>query len=195
MASVVATITSLLCVLAIIDHPFHDGPGGLQPVAMQRVLKNLDHTLQRQGRRPSVRRGRRRGSRAADVNWLVSAPLWVLLIGWLAVTVAAAVLGHLFVSHVVHSHDRDEVRGLANPMMPAFGAMFAVLTAITLSSEAGYLKSAQDGVAEEAASASRLAWAATNPNVDAAADPRRAWSGTWWRFGRTSGRARRGSDR
>jgi hypothetical protein len=45
MASVVATITSLLCVLAIIDHPFHDGPGGLQPVAMQRVLKNLDHTL------------------------------------------------------------------------------------------------------------------------------------------------------
>ena len=27
MASVVATITSLLCVLAIIDHPFHDGPG------------------------------------------------------------------------------------------------------------------------------------------------------------------------
>ena len=45
MASVVATITSLLCVLAIIDHPFHDGPGGLQPVAMERVLKNLDHTL------------------------------------------------------------------------------------------------------------------------------------------------------
>ena len=45
MGSVVATITALLCVLAFLDHPFHDGPGGLQPVAMQRVLKNLDHVL------------------------------------------------------------------------------------------------------------------------------------------------------
>ena len=101
------------------------------------------------------------------MNWLVSAPLWVLLVGWLAVTIAAAVLGHLFASRVVRRHERDEVRGLANPMMPALGALFAVLTAITLSSEAGYLKSAQDGVSQEAASASKLAWAATNPNVDA----------------------------
>ena len=38
-------ITALLCVLAFFDHPFHDGPGGLQPVAMQRVLTNLDHVL------------------------------------------------------------------------------------------------------------------------------------------------------
>ena len=45
MGAVVAMITSLLCLLAILDHPFHDGPGGLQPVAMRRVLKNLDHTL------------------------------------------------------------------------------------------------------------------------------------------------------
>jgi hypothetical protein len=102
------------------------------------------------------------------VRWLVSAPLWVLLVGWLAVTVAAAVLGHLFVSRVVHGHEREDVRGRASPMMPALGAMFAVLTAITLSSEAGYLKSAQDGVAGEAAAASRLAWAATNRNVDTA---------------------------
>ena len=102
------------------------------------------------------------------MNWLVSAPLWVLLVGWLAVTIVAAVLGHLFVSRVVHGDERDEVRGLAYPMMPALGAMFAVLTAITLSSEAGYLKSAQDGVSQEAAAASKLAWAATNPNVDAA---------------------------
>jgi hypothetical protein len=100
------------------------------------------------------------------VHWLVSAPLWALLVGWTAVAVAAAVVGHVFVSHVVHSHERAEVRGLAYPLMPALGAMFAVLTAITLSSEAGYLKSAQDGVSEEAAAASRLAWAATNPNVD-----------------------------
>jgi len=102
------------------------------------------------------------------VNWLVAAPLWVLVIAFLVVTVAAAVLGHLFVSRVVHGHEREDVRGRAVPMMSAFGATFAVLTAITLSSEAGYLKSAQDGVAEESAAASRLAWAATNPDVDAA---------------------------
>ncbi len=100
------------------------------------------------------------------MSWLVSAPLWALLVGWLAVTVAAAVIGHVFVSRVVRGHERDEVRVLAYPMMPALGAMFAVLTAITLSSEAGYLKSAQDGVSQEAAAASKLAWAATNPNVD-----------------------------
>ena len=102
------------------------------------------------------------------MHWLVSAPLWVLLVGFLAVTIVAAVLGHLFVSHVVHDHEREDVRGRAFPMMSAFGATFAVLMAITLSSEAGYLKSAQDGVSGEAAAASRLAWAATNPNVDAA---------------------------
>ena len=43
-----------------------------------------------------------------------------------------------------------------------------MLTAITLSSEAGYLKSAQDLVSAEAASASRLAWSATSPGVDSA---------------------------
>jgi hypothetical protein len=45
MGSVVAMIASVLCLLAVLDRPFHDGPGGLQPVAMRRVLKNLDHTL------------------------------------------------------------------------------------------------------------------------------------------------------
>jgi hypothetical protein len=102
------------------------------------------------------------------MTWLVSAPLWLLLLGWLAVAIAAAALGHLFVSHVVHGHERDDVRGRAFPMMSAFGATFAVLSAITLSSEAGYLKSAQDGVAQEAAAASRLAWAATSPGIEAA---------------------------
>ena len=102
------------------------------------------------------------------MDWLVSTPLWALLIGWLAVTIVAAVIGRAFVSRVVLGHERNEVRMLANPMMPALGALFAVLTAITLSSEAGYLKSAQDGVSQEAAAASMLAWAATNPNVDPA---------------------------
>ena len=49
--------------------------------------------------------------------------------------------------------------------MPALGAAFGVLIGLTLASEAGYLKSAQDIVADEAAAASRLAWAATSPGV------------------------------
>ena len=49
--------------------------------------------------------------------------------------------------------------------MPALGAAFGVLIGLTLASEAGYLKSAQDIVADEAAAASRLAWAATSPVV------------------------------
>ena len=50
--------------------------------------------------------------------------------------------------------------------MPALGAAFAVLVALTLSSEAGYLRSAQDNVASEAAAAARLAWAATTHGVE-----------------------------
>jgi hypothetical protein len=52
--------------------------------------------------------------------------------------------------------------------MPALGATFAVLTALTLSSEAGYLRTAQGIVSREAAEASRLAWASTSPGVDSA---------------------------
>ncbi len=49
--------------------------------------------------------------------------------------------------------------------MAALGAAFAVMMALTLASEAGYLRTAQDLVSNEAAAASRLAWAATSPGV------------------------------
>ena len=57
---------------------------------------------------------------------------------------------------------RTALRGA--PHAP-LGAAFGVLIALTLAGEAGYLKSAQDIVAGEAAAASRLAWAATSPGV------------------------------
>ena len=50
--------------------------------------------------------------------------------------------------------------------MPAFGAVFGILMAFTIASEASYLKSAQEIIAGEAGAASRLAWAATAPGVD-----------------------------
>ena len=60
----------------------------------------------------------------------------------------------------------DDVQRIGAPLMPALGAAFGVLIGLTLASEAGYLKSAQDIVADEAATASRLAWAATSPGVN-----------------------------
>jgi hypothetical protein len=49
--------------------------------------------------------------------------------------------------------------------MSPLGAAFAILAALTLASEAGYLSSAHDIVSNEAADASRLAWAATMPEI------------------------------
>ena len=102
------------------------------------------------------------------MDWLASLPGWVLLGGWLAVALVTAVLGRSVVRAVVPDGERGDILGVVAPLMPALGAAFAVLMAITLSSEAGYLKSAQDLVSAEAASASRLGWSATNPGVDSA---------------------------
>jgi hypothetical protein len=49
--------------------------------------------------------------------------------------------------------------------MSPLGAAFAILAALTLANEAGYLTSAQQIVSNEAADASRLAWASTMPGV------------------------------
>src|SRR4029077_9901379 len=52
--------------------------------------------------------------------------------------------------------------------MPALGALFALFMGLTLAGEAGFLTSAQGIVSNEAAGASRLAWAATSPGVTSA---------------------------
>ena len=66
---------------------------------------------------------------------------------------------------LVPADEADEVSRLAAPLMPALGAAFGVLVALTLAGEAGYLRDANDIVAQEAAASSRLAWAATSPGV------------------------------
>ena len=50
--------------------------------------------------------------------------------------------------------------------MTAFSAAFVLLTALTLANEATSLSSAQTTVSTEAADASSLAWASTNPGVN-----------------------------
>jgi hypothetical protein len=99
------------------------------------------------------------------VNWLTSLPAGVLVVGWVAVAVATALAGRSVARRVVPAAEHDHVQGIAAPLMPALGASFAVMIAITLSSEAGYLREAQNVVSAEAAAASRLAWAASSPNV------------------------------
>jgi hypothetical protein len=92
----------------------------------------------------------------------------VLVAGWLLVAAAVAVLSRLVVRSGIPGVEDEHIPAIAGPLMPALGATFAVLTAITLASEAGYLRDAQTIVSTEAAAAARLGWAATSPQVDTA---------------------------
>jgi hypothetical protein len=127
------------------------------------------------------------------VDWLTSLPAGVLVAGWLAFALLVAAGARLAVRAVVPDDEHDQVQRVAAPLMPALGAAFGVLIALTLASEAGYLRSAQDIVADEAASSSRLAWAATSPGVDTApvhaalGDYLRATRATEWRGAAATG--------
>jgi hypothetical protein len=99
------------------------------------------------------------------VGWLTSLPAGVLVAGWLGFGLVVAFGARLAVRTLVPACEHDQVHRVASPLMPALGAAFGVLIAVTLAGEAGYLKSAQDIVADEASAGSRLAWAATGPGV------------------------------
>jgi hypothetical protein len=99
------------------------------------------------------------------MNWLTSLPAGVCVLLWLAVALLAAATGRVIVRAVVPAGELDQVQSVTAPLMPALGAAFAVMIAVTLQSEAGYLREAQKDVSDEAAAASRLAWAATSPGV------------------------------
>ncbi len=45
MGSVMAVIAAMLLLLGFLDHPFHQGVGGLRPVAMERTLQIIDEEL------------------------------------------------------------------------------------------------------------------------------------------------------
>ena len=68
MGTVVAVITAMLLLLGFLDHPFHDGVGGLRPVAMERTLQIIDEELKISGAEPlppampAGTRGRRLGT-------------------------------------------------------------------------------------------------------------------------------------
>jgi len=100
------------------------------------------------------------------MTWLASLPVALLVTISLVVAFAVVAISRVATRALVPPEERDHVQSIAAPLMPALGATFAVLMAMTLVSEAGYLRTAQDLVSTEAAQASRLAWAATSPGVD-----------------------------
>src|SRR5262249_26926694 len=103
--------------------------------------------------------------RVRAVVWLTSQSLGLLVTGCLAIALLAAVGSRFAVRSLVPQSDRERVHAVASPLMSPLGAAFAILAALTLASEAGYLTSANEIVSNEAADSARLAWAATMPEI------------------------------
>lgn len=99
------------------------------------------------------------------MNWLTSLPAVVLVVGWLFLALLVAVVARVGVRALVPVGEQDRVPQIATPLMPTLGAAFAIFAALTLASEASYLRAAEGLVSDEAAAASRLGWAATSPRV------------------------------
>ncbi|MER6998631.1 hypothetical protein [Streptomyces sp. NPDC000410] len=99
------------------------------------------------------------------MNWLTSLPTVVLVAGWLILALLVAAVARVGVRALVPAGEQDRVPQIATPLMPTLGAAFAIFAALSLASEAGYLRAAEGLVSDEAAAASRLAWTATNPRV------------------------------
>lgn len=101
------------------------------------------------------------------VNGLTSLPAAVLVVGGLLLALLVTAAARVGVRALVPVGEQDQVAQIAMPLMSSLGAAFAIFAALSLSSEAGYLRSAEALVSDEAAAASRLAWATTSPRVRA----------------------------
>ncbi len=100
--------------------------------------------------------------------WLTSRPVWVLIVGCLAIAIVIGLGSRKLALRFIPPSEREEAHSIAAALMTAFAAGFVLLTALTLANEATSLSSAQNIVSTEAADASSLAWASTNPGVNSA---------------------------
>jgi hypothetical protein len=103
-----------------------------------------------------------------SVAWLASLPAGVLVAGGLGFALLLAFIARLAVRALVPAGEREIASTIAGPLISAFGATFALLMALSLASEASFLTSSNGIVSNEAADASRLAWASTSPGVNSA---------------------------
>src|SRR4030081_769803 len=97
--------------------------------------------------------------------WFVDQPTAVDVLGLSAFFAAVVLVALLVARHL----PAQATHSVAAPLMPALGAAFGVLVAITIANEAVNYRAAQDEVVAEAAAGARLAWASTNPVVDTTA--------------------------
>src|ERR1700745_197494 len=100
------------------------------------------------------------------MTWLTSLPTAVLVISGLVLALLVVVGARLAARALVPAAERDAAYTIAAPLMPALGAIFALLMGLTLASEVGFVAPGRGGGKREAADASRRAWAATSPGVD-----------------------------
>lgn len=98
---------------------------------------------------------------------LVRTPAWVVLLIF-SVLCGSLALGVRLLLRRVLGDELPSAASVAGPLMPALGAVFALLAATSLGAEAAQFRSAGDDVSAEAAAASRMAWASTSPGVDSA---------------------------
>ena len=54
MGSVSTVMVSMLLLIGFLDNPFHEGIGGVRPVAMERNLRIVDEALQAVGARVAI---------------------------------------------------------------------------------------------------------------------------------------------
>ena len=69
--------------------------------------------------------------------WLTSLPAAVLVAGGVALALLVAAGARLALRALIPTAERDSAYTIAAPLMPALGATFAILMALTLASEAG----------------------------------------------------------
>ena len=94
--------------------------------------------------------------------------MWALAAIWLLVCGAWAVGTRRLMRRALTETERTRAATIAGPLMPALGAAFALLAALSLAGTASELRATEDQVGAEAAEASRLAWSSTGPGVDTA---------------------------
>ena len=99
------------------------------------------------------------------MTWLTSQSVASLVVGCLAIALLFAVGSRLVIRAFLGESERESAQAVAAPLMSPLGAAFAILAALTLANEAAYLTSSQQIVSNEAADASRLAWASTMSGV------------------------------
>ena len=97
---------------------------------------------------------------------LAGLPVWALTAIWLVVCGAWAVGTRRLLRRTLSEAERTRAATIAGPLMPALGAAFALLAALSLAGTASELRATEDQVSGEAAEASRLAWSMTGPGMD-----------------------------